>query len=126
MEGCSFIFFLEAPIYNPKILSTEENYYNMIFNNPSPNLNRKVIYVDGNPVGFYLTEIGKDGITNFYATINLRKRINYLSDFAIIRVISETQTRFLNLGGSENKEMHNFKQKFKPVKENKMHWVAFT
>ncbi len=107
-------------------LSTEYDYYNMIFSNPGrTNLQRALIKVDGSPLGYFVLEKLGD-YSNLYALIILRDRIKYLVDFAMIYILDNLDTKYLNLGGSEEEGIHNFKQKYLPLSENKMYWCVGT
>lgn len=67
-------FFKERHSQSNEILSNEYDYYNMLFNNIArPTVNTGVIYIDSEPMAFYLTEIDNHNYTNFYAAITLRK-----------------------------------------------------
>lgn len=105
-------------------LSTEFDYYNMIFNNHiRDSLVRKVVYVDGEPLGFYVYEIVGD-YTNIYALIVLRDRLQDLVDSTFINIFKTAKTKYINVGGSEEKGMYKFKKKYHPIREQQMYWVT--
>lgn len=109
-----------------KYLSTELDYYNMIYKNPDrEGLTKMLVYVDNKPLGFYVTEETKDKqYTNIYAHIILRHKMKRLSDYVLFDIIQNAKTPFINMGGSEDKGLDKFKRKFVPVEEISMHWAA--
>ncbi|HOU75554.1 MAG TPA: hypothetical protein PK957_00320 [Candidatus Dojkabacteria bacterium] len=118
-------FFIEKETYKKEILSTKYDYHNMIFNNVgNQNLVRNVVYINSVPMAFYATDISVDGYTNAYANIVLRGKIPYLSDLVLTQMITNTNTKFLNMGGSEDESIHRFKLKYVPVQVNQMYWVT--
>ncbi len=120
-------FFNSSYIKHKKInVSSPDDYYNSIFKNPQRNnLIHNVFYVNNEPVGFYIGENQGSDTTAIYALITLRDKIEYLSDYVFFKLIEKCQTRYLNLGGSEDEGIHKFKLKFKPVYELKMYWVSY-
>lgn len=117
--------FFRLKLIKKKFLSDENDYYNMIFSNPSrETLIKKVFIVNNEPLGFYLMEQQNNLYSSLYALIVLRNRLKYLSDFALLYIFRTTKTPFLNLGGSENEGIHNFKLKYYPQREQKMFWAT--
>lgn len=107
-------------------VSTPFDYYNMIFNNPArPELTQKLVYVDGKPEGFYVVETtDKNKYANIYGLIINRYDYKYLADFVVVNIMETTTSEFINIGGSEDDGIHNFKLKYRPVEENQMYWVT--
>ena len=108
-------------------ISRAEDYYNMIFNNIlNERLERKVIYLNQKPYGFYVIENNKLTQTAYvYALITLNKSIRYLSDYLLIYIFNNNSSKFINIGGSEDIGIHNFKLKYKPIQEQQMYWASF-
>lgn len=107
-----------------KLLSAKEDYKNMIYNNPERNnLNKVLIYVNKEPLGYYITE-SINNYTNIVAHIALRSDIKYLVDLSTFHALENIDTKYVNLGGAEDKGIYHFNKKYKPVKQNKMYWVT--
>lgn len=108
-----------------KNLSIPEDYLNMIFNNPKrPGLNQKIVEVDENPQGFFITEKSGD-TTNVHASIGLRHLFKYLPDYCTLHILkTSTDTPYINVGGSESIDRHLFEVKYMPIKMLQMHWAT--
>ena len=119
-------FFDSKLIKNNKVnVSDAYDYHNPIFANPPrKQLKKRIYYIDGKPLGYYLEEKQNDLHTSMYALIILRDQIEYLTDYIMFDLFNKCETEFLNLGGSEDKGIHFFKKKFKPIKEVKMFWAT--
>lgn len=79
------------------------------------------------PVGFYFVEKQSETSASLYAQISLRDVSNHIVDyimFDLLHRLNDQGIQQLNLGGSENENLHFFKQKFLPIKENQMYWVV--
>lgn len=119
-------FFNSDYIQTKKInVSSKFDYYNPIFNNPiRSSLEKKVVYIDNVPLGYYIAEKQNEDYSSIYALIILRDKIQYLSDFLIFNCLENCKTNYLNIGGSEESGIHKFKLKFKPTKEVKTYWAT--
>jgi hypothetical protein len=88
-------------------------------------IEKKVMLVNSQPIGFYvLLRNKKFDVANLYACITLRQHYKYLADYLFIKLFDSEKVKYLNIGGSEDQGIHNFKSKYKPIKENSMHWVT--
>ncbi|MGD9152757.1 MAG: hypothetical protein PVG30_03750 [Gammaproteobacteria bacterium] len=107
-------------------LSSPFDYYNMIFSDiPNKDLERKIILINRNPAGFYvLTKNNEHSYTLPYGCIMLRQKYKYLSDYWFIELFNNASTKYINLGGSEDIGIHDFKNKYKPDRKNIMYWVT--
>jgi hypothetical protein len=105
-------------------ISKLNDYYNIIFNNISPNIFFDGFCMDDQPYGYYLGERQDDQYSSIYALFTLKDKISYISDLLIFYLFQHSPTSYVNLGGSENLGLHNFKKKYKPVKELQMYWVS--
>lgn len=121
-----FFKFIQSKKGKDLNISTSHDYYNMIYNNPNrPNLIKELVYVDGKPLGYYvIEETSNKKYSNLYALIILRNVQKRLSDYTMFHLIRNLNTKYLNMGGSEDEGLDNYKRKFQPVKEIKMHWVV--
>lgn len=109
------------------VLSNANDYFNMTYNNPvSPTLGRAIIYVNKVPLGFFVTDISKDddNYTNVYGLIIMRNKLKYLAEYTLLHLLSNAKTKYLNLGGSEDVGLHEFKKKYIPIREQKMFWMT--
>lgn len=108
-----------------KFLSDESDYYNMIYSNSG---NSKIIktyaVIQNIPLGYYLAEQIDDQYSCLYGLIVLRDKIKFLSDLMMLKILKQLPTPYLNLGGSEDIGIHEFKRKFFPTKELHMRWVT--
>jgi hypothetical protein len=107
-------------------LSVPEDYFNIISQEETDQNVQKLIYIDGEPVGFYFSSIQGD-TASLYATITMRRKFNQLVDFAVFDLLNELKARgikYLNLGGSETESLKDFKQKFRPIQTITMQWVC--
>ncbi|MBI3366120.1 hypothetical protein HY041_00635 [Candidatus Roizmanbacteria bacterium] len=120
-------FFNSEYIKNKKVnVSDENDYYNPIFANKKNNaLIKKFFYINNIPLAYFIGERQKKDYTSIYVLISLRDRIQYLSDYVYFKLLEISQTKYLNLGGSEDEGIHKFKKKFKPVRSNKMYWATY-
>jgi hypothetical protein len=119
-------FFESDSIQQKKInLSSEYDYYNPIFSNPSrPMLERKLILMNDLPMGYYIMEKILEDYTNIHCLIILRDKAQYLVDYTMFYILENCKTTQVNFGGSEDLGIHNFKQKFKPILEQQMYWAT--
>jgi len=108
-----------------KNFSCEWDYYNTIFNNSQrPDLVHNVVQVDSVPSGFYVLEQRKDTDTaNLHAMLVLKNVYRYLPDWILLKIL-EHGFKHINLGGSEDSGIHNFKLKYKPEINQVMHWAT--
>lgn len=120
-------FFNSDYIKNKKInVSDETDYYNQIFNPLKKNtISRTIFYINNEPLSYYIAEQQDTNYTSVYALITLRDRIEYLTDYMYFKLLEICTTQYLNMGGSEDEGIHNFKRKFKPISENQMKWTAY-
>lgn len=110
-------------------ISTEFDYYNIIFNRPKLDKNYylKLIVHENNPVGFFDIYLMDEKYACTYASLMLREKIPNLDDFATIytcKLLDETGHRYLNVGGSETEGLNYFKNKFQVHSVNTMNWVV--
>jgi hypothetical protein len=106
-------------------LSNSWDYYNLIFHNPSrEGLERKILYLDGNPIAYYIMEKSHKDRYNLYALLSLREEFQYLSDLVLFKIFQKLEHGFINLGGSEDPGINNFKKKFNPQSQQQMYWVV--
>jgi len=119
-------FFNSKTMKKKKInLSTEYDYYNMIFaNKDRETLVKNVIYIKEKPVGFYLMEQLDYLYTSIYALIVLRDKIKFLADYTFLYILNNLKTPYLNTGGSEDEGIHQFKKKYYPQREQQMYWAT--
>lgn len=118
-------FHSQTALREKHYLSDEYDYYNLIFSNKNnPNIVKGIASIDEQPCGFFLGEKQNEKYTSLYALIILRYRIKYLVDYLMLHLLKNTKTPFLNLGGSEEEGIHDFKQKYFPSKELKMYWAT--
>lgn len=108
---------------NKIIISTKYDYHNPIYSsNSKENLTKKIVFIDKKPVGFIiLNNIDKNHLC-IYSLIILRNIISYLSDLIIFYIMENNSDKLINIGGSEDLGINNFKLKFKPIKTQKMYW----
>jgi hypothetical protein len=79
------------------------------------------------PVGFYLAEQTDEQSAGCYSAVTLRE-VKGLSEYIyleIFRFFQQRGIRFLNIGGSEVKQLHSFKRKFVPYEERRMHMLVY-
>lgn len=109
-------------------LSQPEDYYNLITIKPQHTTYwSSLLYVENAPAGFYFAEKNGD-FAHLYANIALHDPFPYLSEFLMVQVLQELQQQgiaVVNLGGSETIGLHQFKQKFRPVREEQKYWVVY-
>jgi hypothetical protein len=110
-----------------KNFSKAEDYYNPIFQNPDrKGLLKRLALVDNSPAGFYVFEQQSEDYSSLYAQLTLRDSFKDLPDFLFFNIFLNCPTRYVNLGGSEDIGIHEFKLKYRPVKEIPMKWAALT
>jgi hypothetical protein len=112
---------------NKTNISNPFDYYNMIFLKSlcENNLEKNIMVVNDIPVGFYvLMRDNKCSMANLYSCITLRQQHKYLADYFYIRMFDTENTKYINIGGSEDEGIHTFKKKYQPVKENIMFWAT--
>ena len=128
--------FMEYPQIKNIGISTFVDYINMISSLP-PGMNGEdffsaLLYIGGQPIGFYLAErLGNSQTAGVYANIALREEYPFSSEYLLLELLRDIQRAGItavNMGGSENEGLHEFKLKFQRScgKVNKMYWVAFT
>lgn len=109
-------------------VSAPEDYYNLIYFKPAhTDVFSEIIKIEEQPIGYYYIVRQNANHAALYATITLREYSNTIVDFVmfhIFDILIENGVKFLNLGGSESSSLHEFKQKFKPVSEQKMYWAV--
>lgn len=109
-------------------ISTPFDYCNMIFRDHDHYGNlieKKIILINDAPAGFYvLARNEKFDVTNLYACIALRQHYKYLADYFFIKMFETESTKYINVGGSEDEGIDEFKAKYKPVEKNYMYWVT--
>lgn len=118
--------FFEIPSKRKVNLSSPFDYYNLIFHNPDrQGLTRRIMYVEGQPVGYYVAEAvpGSD-YTNFYALVTLKDEHPYSADYLSLHALRNAETRYFNMGGAEEPGIFKFKQKYLPTKLQQMEWVV--
>jgi hypothetical protein len=107
-------------------LSTEYDYFNMIFQNPDRSgLYKQIIYVNNNPIGYYILERNNEDYVSLYALIVLRHKLKFIVDYILLDMFETSPTKYINMGGSEDEGIHKFKLKYMPLKEQKMHWAVY-
>ena len=118
-------FFRDRAKYQSKPnLSNPGDYFNPIYSNDmNKALTRRLFWVNGEPKGYYLLEKMNEKYSSVYALISDRISYQYLNDFILIDILQNSPTPYINLGGSEDIGIHNFKKKYKPVEENQMYWA---
>lgn len=119
--------FFESKIIKDKksFLSNENDYYNMIFaNNNNSKVLRGYVSVNNRPLGYYVMEEQSSSYTSLYALIVLRDKLKFLVDLLLLEILKSIKTPYLNMGGSEDDGIHEFKKKFYPVNELDMFWVT--
>lgn len=123
-------YFLEySNLTNKPNLSNPFDYYNMIFHHSDSTQNtevdKKIIFVNDEPVGFYvLMKDLKINTTSIYSYITLRQYYKYLTDLLNLSIFTSEKTKYINGGGSEDKGIWEFKEKYAPIKENMMYWAT--
>ncbi len=118
-------FSMDSIVKYKKNLSNPNDYYNPIFNNPARTTKLlRTLHVDRKPSGFYLYEQSTPTYSSAYALLSLRDDIRNANELLFTDLFHRVSTKFLNLGGSENKGIHHFKLKFKVVKTQQMYWAT--
>lgn len=108
-------------------LSTSNDYYQMINKAHSiPTADYRILEIDDIPTGFYITDIdcASSDTTNLYSLVTLRKNFKYANHLVLFEVFERLQTKYLNGGGSEDKNVQYFKEKYIPSKYRDIHWVV--
>ncbi|MFC1771408.1 helix-turn-helix transcriptional regulator [Candidatus Margulisiibacteriota bacterium] len=113
-------------------ISSPKDYDNIIFHPP---LTKKqlpyfsqILYLNTRPVAFFATGPTFQDTASLFANITLHQELPYLSEYLIVyvcKILEKAGYKYLNLGGSETSGLFQFKEKFLPVKYNKMHWVVY-
>ncbi len=88
----------------------------------------KILYLKNQPIAFFAAESISNDTAGLYANITMHQEIPYLSEYFIVHICTLLKTagfKYLNLGGSETSGLFQFKDKFSPVKYNKMHWLVY-
>lgn len=118
-------FFEDRAKYQTKPnLSNPGDYFNPIYSNDmNKSIMHKIFWVNGEPKGYYILEKMNNKFSSVYALISDRQSYQYLNDYILLNVFQNSPTPFINLGGSEDIGIHNFKKKYKPIEENQMFWA---
>jgi hypothetical protein len=110
-------------------ISEPIDFYSMIFHEINPDQAiENILLVNGQPTCFYFLEKQSVSHASQYATITLREYSNHIVDFMMFAIMKNLQAeniRYLNLGGSENASLNDFKLKFQPFKQIQMHWAVY-
>jgi hypothetical protein len=88
----------------------------------------KVLWIDDRPAALFAMEPVSKDTCGLFANIALHREFPYLSEHLVIRcceLARDAGYKFLNLGGSETAGLFQFKEKFGPVRYQKMHWVVY-
>lgn len=112
---------------NKPNVSSPIDYYNMIFGEQpiGDDIDKRIVLVNEKPAGFYiLTRNKKIDTTIPYGCIMLRQFYKYLADYWLLMLFDTEETKYINLGGSEDAGIHGFKNKYMPAKKNHMCWVT--
>lgn len=117
----------------PVQLSIPSDYTNMISSLPlgtnGVDYFAYLLYINGQHAGFCLAErLCESSNAGVYANIALRDNFPYSSEYLIVELLRKLQNAGIttvNFGGSETSGLHHFKLKFRPVKQQKMHWVVY-
>lgn len=120
------LYFEDYVLNRKKNFSCEWDYYNPIFQNPKrTSLIRNLVQVDSVPMGFYIIDQQKRFETaSLYSMIVLKNHYKYLPDYILLKIAERHGFKYINLGGSEDSGIHNFKLKYKPVTTQTMHWAT--
>ncbi len=109
-------------------LSLPQDYYNLIAIKPQHTIYwSSLLYVEDAPAGFYCAERNRD-FAQLYANISLHDHFPYLSEFLMVHLLQEFKQdgiALVNVGGSETSGLHQFKQKFRPVREEQWYWTVY-
>jgi len=119
-------YFLEHQKLGRKInISTPFDYFNMIFHSAQADIVRKVLFLNGKPVGFYLIERRpRLNTANVYCCLALKQDQKYLMDFLKQVIFNEETAKYINCGGSEDAGMDCFKYKYKPIISSRMYMLT--
>lgn len=108
-----------------KNFSHKEDYFNPIQNNPKrKSLIQKIVHINNKPLAFYILEKQTSEYSSLYAQLIIREKIKNLADYLFFHIFNTTNTKFLNLGGSEDDGIRQFKEKYKPSKYQQMYWAT--
>ncbi|MGD9107595.1 MAG: hypothetical protein PVI75_00285 [Gammaproteobacteria bacterium] len=115
-------YFLEREKLADKVnVSAPADYYNMIFYDHDSSVDKKILFVDGEPMGLFIVERNKKfDVANMYCCLALREHHKYLMDILKLSIFERQPSKYINSGGSEDPGMHEFKLKYKPI-ENIMY-----
>lgn len=109
-------------------LSFPEDYFNIVNLKPTGvDYFSSIFYVDEKPAAFYFAE-SVENTLHVYANLTLRDEFKYLSEFILVHLFQEAfgrRVKKANLGGSETRGLDEFKQKFRPMEQNQMHWLLY-
>jgi hypothetical protein len=117
----------------PVQLSVPDDYRNMIWAPPlgtnEEDYFSYVLYIDNRPAGFCVAErLCKSTEAGVYANITLHDSFRYASEYLVVELLRKMHHAGIskvNFGGSEILGLHNFKLKFRPVVQEKKHWVVY-
>jgi hypothetical protein len=109
-------------------VSSPADYYNTIFDNHiynNGNIQKKILFVNNKPLGFYVLSSNLTfDVTTLYSCIVKRDEYKCLADYLYIKWFDTATTKYINLGGSEDDGIRNFKEKYLPTERKHMHWTT--
>lgn len=106
-------------------ISTPLDYYNMIFRNHDTSVEKKVLLANKDPVGVYIIEHNKKFNTiNMYCCFTLKQCYKYLTDALKLFIFEDKKSKYINCGGSEDKGILCFKNKYRPIIKKNMYWAT--
>ena len=109
-------------------ISTSFDYYNVIFKSLYPGHELFLIEEKTKERGVFDLNKLDEQYYSIYMSLMLREKIQNLNEFSIIYRCHEILQKggvYLNMGGSETKGLHNFKNKFSVARQNQMYWAAY-
>jgi len=119
-------FFIYQEEIGKENISTATDYYNMIDNEILGSI-QSVIFFNKKPIAFYFAQKQSPNNASLYSMLTLREISNNITDFTMFHLfdqLSKQGINILNLGGSEHKELDDFKRKFRPASFNTMYWAC--
>lgn len=122
-------FFKQDLISLEHNLSTQYDYYNIIFSSIQPQHHVYLIQKGDLPVGFFDYYQMNDDTACAYASLMLREIVPTLEDFTMIwlfKHLDEKGIKYLNQGGSETEGMDQYKRKFVLHEDKMMYWCVRT
>lgn len=114
-------------------ISTPKDYFNMLTSLPlgenGEDYFTGIIKIQNKSAAFYLADrLESHGTVGIYSNLALYEQFPYLSEFQLInlfKILQKNGIYFANLGGSETLGLDKFKNKFHPIKSEKMYWVVY-